>query len=207
MKEEGKYRLFRPYSRPISAVSGKFRPYCPLADTTQNGRYGLILAELARFSSNRSRFGTNWAASARIEPSRCESEEKKKKNLDADRRAGNRVGRRVPRRATSDAGAAPLVLHPCFLGIQLDVMHKEQPEKERSKRKEEMQQMMLQMRAMLAKLSTHAFFTTFSSTKKLNVTKLNLLQCVGRKFVLLYSFLAILYKRCYVMLIWCPWYI
>ena len=80
-------------------------------------------------------------------------------------------------------------------------MHKEQPEKEQSKRKEEMQQMMLQMRAMLAKLSTHAFFTTFSSTKKLNVTKLNLLQCVGRKFVLLYSFLAILYKRCYVMLI------
>ena len=77
-KEEDKYRHFRPYSRPISAVSGKFRPYCPLADTTQNGRYGLILAELARFSSNRSRFGTNWAASVRIEPSRRESEKKKK---------------------------------------------------------------------------------------------------------------------------------
>ena len=166
------------------------------------------MADTARFWPNQPGSAQIEADLARIEPHRRESSrvganprKKKKKNLDADRRAGNRVGRRVPRRATSDAGAAPLVLHPCFLGIQLDVMHKEQPEKERSKRKEEMQQMMLQMRAMLAKLSTHAFFTTFSSTKKLNVTKLNLLQCVGRKLVLLYSFLAILYKRCYVMLI------
>ena len=40
-------------------------------------------------------------------------------------------------------------------GIQLDAMHKEQLEKERSERKEEMQQMILQMREMLAKFSTH----------------------------------------------------
>ena len=41
---------------------------------------------------------------------------RKKKNIDADQRVGNRVRRRVPRQAASDAGAAPLVPHPCFLG-------------------------------------------------------------------------------------------
>ena len=40
-------------------------------------------------------------------------------------------------------------------GIQLDAMQKEQLEKEQSERKEEMQQMMLQMREILAKFSTH----------------------------------------------------
>ena len=82
---------FRPFF-------GLFRPYRlhrPLADTTRYGRYGPILAESARFGANRSRFGTNRAASARIELSRRESE--KKKNADAFRDEGNRVGRRVPR--------------------------------------------------------------------------------------------------------------
>ena len=60
-------------------VSAFFRPFRPLADTTRYGRYGSILAESARFDANRSRFGTNQAASVRIEPSRCESEKKKKK--------------------------------------------------------------------------------------------------------------------------------
>ena len=78
---------FRPFF-------GLFRPYRPPADTTRYGQYSPILAESARFDVNRSRFGTNRAASARIEPSRCESEKKKKKkNADAVRRAGNRVGR------------------------------------------------------------------------------------------------------------------
>ena len=99
---------FRPVSavfRPVSAVSAADR-YTRYA---RYGRYGPILAESARF-------GTNRAASARIEPSRRESEKKKKKkNADAVRRAGNRVGRRVLRRAASDAGAAPLVPRPCFL--------------------------------------------------------------------------------------------
>ena len=94
----------------VQPFSGLFRPYRLPADTTRYGRYGLILAESARFGANRSRFGTNWAASARIEPSRRESE-KKKKNADAVRRAGNRV----PHRAASDAGAAPLVPRLCFL--------------------------------------------------------------------------------------------
>ena len=65
------------------------------------------MAELARFGANRSRFGTNRAESARIP--------EKKKIADADRRASNCVRRRVPRRVVSDAGAAPLVLRPCFL--------------------------------------------------------------------------------------------
>ena len=113
-KEEGKFRLFRPYSRPISAISGVFRPfsglfrpYRPPADTTRYGRYGPILAESAQFGANQSRFGTNQAASARIELSRRESEKKniyKKTQTRSDVRAN-----------ASDAGAAPLVPHLCFL--------------------------------------------------------------------------------------------
>ena len=77
--------------RPVPAV---FRPYRPPADTTRYGRYGPIFVESVRFDANRSRFGTNRAASARIEPSRRESEKKKKKKkVDAVQRAGNRVGR------------------------------------------------------------------------------------------------------------------
>ena len=94
--------------RNVLAVSSLFRPYWPAADTTRYGRYGPILAESARFGMNR-------AASARIKPSQRESEKKKKKNADADQRTGNRIGLRVLRQAASDAGAAPLVPHPCFL--------------------------------------------------------------------------------------------
>ena len=78
--------------RQVSAVSDLFRPYRPSANTTRYGRYGPFLAESTQFSANRSRFGTNQAALAQIEPSWRESE-KKKKNADADRRVGNRVGR------------------------------------------------------------------------------------------------------------------
>ena len=78
----GRFRPVPAVFRPISAVSA-----ADTADTTRYGRYGPILAESARF-------GTNRAASARIEPSRRESEKKKKKkNADAVRRTGNRVGR------------------------------------------------------------------------------------------------------------------
>ena len=122
-KEEGKkhinmplrweFRIFRPDLRQISAFSGMFRPYRSSADTTLYGRYGPIPAESAQFGANRSRFGANQAASARIEPSRPESE--KKKTQTWHRRVGNRVGRRVPRRAASYAGAAPSQPRPCFL--------------------------------------------------------------------------------------------
>ena len=92
--------------RQVSAVSGLFRPYRPPADTTRYGRYGPILAKSARFGANRSRFGTNRAASARIELSRRESK-KKKKNADADRRAGNRVGH-----GCGTSGAASVLSRP-----------------------------------------------------------------------------------------------
>ena len=100
----GRFRPVPACFRPVSAVSaaGRYVRY---------GRYGPILAESARFGANRSRFGanrsrfgTNRAASARIEPSRRESEKKKKTQTWTDARA-----------TASDAGAAPLVPRPCFL--------------------------------------------------------------------------------------------
>ena len=108
---QGRFRLFPAYFglfRPFSGLFRLYRPYRPPADMTWYGRYGPILAESARFGANRSWFGTNRAESERIR-------EKKKKNADAVRRAGNRIGRHDPRRAESDAGAAPLVPRPCFL--------------------------------------------------------------------------------------------
>ena len=71
----------------VSAVSDLFRPYRSLADMTQYGRYGPILAESARFGANRSRFGTNRAASVRIESNRREFEKKKKKQMRTDAQA------------------------------------------------------------------------------------------------------------------------
>ena len=95
----------------VSAVFGLFRPYRPPANTTRYGRYGPILAESARFGSNRSRFGTNQAALTQIEPRRRESEKKKKKKK-------KKTQTRTDARATmSDAGVAPLVPRPCFLGV------------------------------------------------------------------------------------------
>ena len=50
-----------------------------------------------------------------------------------------------------------------------------------------MQQMMLQMREMLAKFSTHMHSSRLPQVpKKFNLTKLNLLQCVGRKLVVFF---------------------
>ena len=100
----------------FKADFGRFRPvpavFRPISAVSAVSRYDPILAESARFDANRSRFGTNRAASARIEPSRRESEKKKKKK----RRRGPKRGqpRRTPRPA-SDASAAPLVPCPCFL--------------------------------------------------------------------------------------------
>ena len=91
----------------FKADFGHFWPVSTVSAVGRYGRYGPILAESARFSANQSQFGTNQAVSKRIEPSRRESEKKKK------RRCGSTRGQ--PRRATSDEGAAPLVSHPCFL--------------------------------------------------------------------------------------------
>ena len=78
------------------------------------------MADTARFWPNQPGSVRIEADSARIELRRCESSQvgvnpREKKNIEADRRAGNRVGRRVPRWAASDASAAPLLPRPCFL--------------------------------------------------------------------------------------------
>ena len=93
--------------RPFSSLS---RLYRPPADTTWCGRYGPILAESTRFGANRSRFGTNRAASARIEPSWRESEKKKKKIADAVQHPGNRVGR-----GCGTSGAASVLSRQGFI--------------------------------------------------------------------------------------------
>ena len=110
-KEEGKFRLFRPYSRLFPACLGRIsrRPIRP------------DMADTAQFWSNQPSSVRIETDLAQIEPHRNESTQvgtnprKKIKNVDADRRTGNRIGRRVPRRAASDAGASPLVPRPCFL--------------------------------------------------------------------------------------------
>ena len=102
--------------RPVPAV---FRPISVVSAISAASRYGSIWPIQPDFG--------------RISPVRLESKpirhessrivgadlRKKKKNADAVRRAGNSVGRRVPCRAALDAGAAPLVLRPCFLAYQI----------------------------------------------------------------------------------------
>ena len=57
-----------------------------------------------------------------------------------------------------------------------------------------------QMREMLSQFSPHMHL--FQVPKKIfTLTKLNLLQCVGLKLVVLYSIFAITYEHCYVILI------
>ena len=111
-----------------SHIQGRFRPFpaCSGRFSAYFGRIGRRsirpdMADTARFWPNQPDSARIEADSARIEPHRRESSRvganprKKKKIADAVRRAGNRVGRRVPRRAASDAGAAPLVPRLCFL--------------------------------------------------------------------------------------------
>ena len=105
-KKKKKRRQVSAFPAIFKADFGRFRP------VSAAGRYGPILAESTRFGVNRSGFGTNRAESAR---NREKKKKKKKNTADADQRPGNRVVRRVPRHATLDAGAAPLVPRPCFL--------------------------------------------------------------------------------------------
>ena len=104
-----------------SHIQGRFRPFPAYFGRIGRRPIRLDMADTARFWPNQPNSARIEADSARIEPHRRESSRvganprKKKKNADAVRRAGNRVGRRVPRRAASDAGATPLVPRPCFL--------------------------------------------------------------------------------------------
>ena len=105
--------------RPFSAYFGRIgrRPIRP--DMADTARFWPNQIDSAQIEADSTRIEPHWRESSRIGANRAESarirEKKKKKNADAVRRAGNRVGRRVPRRAASDAGAAPLVPRPCFL--------------------------------------------------------------------------------------------
>ena len=104
---QGRFRPVSAVSRPVSAVSavsaaGRYVPIWPIRPDF--GRISPIRRESKPIQHESSRIGAN------------PRKKKKKKNPDAVRRAGNRVGRRVPRRAASDAGAAPLVPRPCILG-------------------------------------------------------------------------------------------
>ena len=107
-------------SASFNAYFGLFRPYRSPTNTIWYGWYDLILAESARFGTNRSRFGVNRAASAQIEPSWRESEKKKKKTQTRHWRAGNHVER--------GCGTLPVASMlsrvPCFQGAQLrQVIH------------------------------------------------------------------------------------
>ena len=104
-----------------SHIQGRFRPFPACFGRIGRRPIRPDMADKARFWPNQPGSTRIEADSARIKPHRRESSRvsanpRKKKNADAVRRAGNRVGHRIPRRATSDAGAAPLVQRPCFLG-------------------------------------------------------------------------------------------
>ena len=78
-KEEGKFRLFRPYSRPISAVSGMFRPFPACFDRIGCRPIRPDMTDTARFWPNQTDSVRIEADLARIEPHWREFEKKKKK--------------------------------------------------------------------------------------------------------------------------------
>ena len=111
-KNASKVRIL-DVSASFNAYFGLFRPYRSPTNTIWYGWYDLILAESARFGTNRSRFGMNRAAPAQIEPSWRESEKKKKK-----------LRRGIDVRATTlNAGAAPSQSRPCFLEFHASREH------------------------------------------------------------------------------------
>ena len=98
---QSRFRLFRHDSRPISACFGHW--------------------PIRLDSANIALFWSNLLSSARIKPSCCKS--KKKKNAYTQhQRAGNHVGRRTPRQAVSNFGAAPSQLRSCFVGFGCHVL-------------------------------------------------------------------------------------
>ena len=106
----GRFRPVQAVFRPISAVSaaGRFNPIWPIRPDF--GRISPIRRESKPIRHESSRIGANGAESARIKPSRRESEKKKKKKTQT---------RSDARATASDAGAAPLVPRPCFLAQTL----------------------------------------------------------------------------------------
>ena len=82
------------------------------------------MADTARFWPNQPGSARIKADSARIEPHRRESSRaganpRKKKKKKKRRRGPTRRQSHLTPRPASDAGAAPLVPRPCFLGVQV----------------------------------------------------------------------------------------
>ncbi|XP_050250003.1 uncharacterized protein LOC126697161 isoform X2 [Quercus robur] len=86
---------------------------------------------------------------------------------------------------------------------QLNARLQEQLAQLDARLQEQMREVMSQMREMLSQLSPHMRSShLFQVPKKIfTLMKLKLLQCVGLKLVVLYSFFAISYEHCYVILI------
>ena len=88
----------------FKAVSGMFRPFPACFSRIGYQPIRPNMVDTARFWPNQPSSARIEANSARIEPHRCKSSRvgvnlrKKKKKADTDRHAGNRIGRRVPRR-------------------------------------------------------------------------------------------------------------
>ena len=106
-KKDSKFQLFWPYSRPISTISGMFRPF-PACIGCQpirpdSGRINPVWCELKLIRHESSRIGANQAESVQIR-------EKKKMQTQTDARA-----------TASYAGAAPEVPRPCFLGFNTNL--------------------------------------------------------------------------------------
>ena len=113
--------------RPFPACFGLFRPYRPPADTTRYGQYSPILAESARFDVNRSRFGTNQAASARIRVKKKKKKPRRGPTRGQPRRTPRPASRRVGRGCStpgatsvlSSSGQMDLSLMKIFMVLKL----------------------------------------------------------------------------------------
>ena len=103
----GRFRPVPAVFRPVPAVSaaGQYDPIWSIRPDF--GRISPIRRESKPIWHESSRIGANRAESARIR------EKKKKSQTRSDARA-----------TASDAGAAPLVPRPCFLGSKLSILTK-----------------------------------------------------------------------------------
>ena len=106
----GRFRHVSAIFRPVSAVSatGRYDLIWPIRPDF--GRISPVRRKSKPIQHESSRIGANRVESVRIR----EKKNKKKKNANAVRHAGNHVGRHVTHLTASDAGAAPLVPCPCI---------------------------------------------------------------------------------------------
>ena len=91
---QSQFWLFRHDSRQISACFSRFNLFWLPTDTTRFGWYSPILAELVGIRGKKKKKAQTW-----------------------HRRAGSHVERRTLSQATSNSGATPSQLRPCFIGV------------------------------------------------------------------------------------------